>query len=513
MRHDSLFARSGLIAGRGWRRAAVVLAGLGVFAGVVPAQAVGWHSGLVFQPARVVYGSVAAGQARDRRFILVNSGRTFTQGLTFTITGPGAGGFTLRRNQCAGVSLPPGRSCSGVVRFAPRHAGQYRAQLTARATRGTRFGTVTATLPLTGTAAAAQVQSVSAGGYHTCAVKTDGTLWCWGGGGYGQLGDGTAADSLVPVQVSGHATDWAAVSAGFQHTCAVKTDHSLWCWGWNDAGQLGDGTTTVQPNPVPVQVSGHATDWAAVSAGYQHTCAVKTDHSLWCWGGDDYGQLGDGTTTSSLVPVQVSGHATDWAAVSAGSLYSTCAVKTDHSLWCWGWNSFGELGDGTTTSSLVPVQVSGQATDWAAVTVGQYHTCAAKTDHSLWCWGYNANGNLGDGTTARSRVPAQVSGHATDWAAVTAGDDDTCAVKTDHSLWCWGWNGNGELGDGTTARSRVPVQVSGQATDWAAVTAGDLHTCGAKADHTLWCWGENHYGQLGDGTTTSRLVPVQVSGM
>jgi alpha-tubulin suppressor-like RCC1 family protein len=464
MRHYSLFARSGQIAGRGWRRAAVaaVLAALGMFAGVVPAQAGGWHSGLVFHPARVVYGSAAAGQARDRRFILVNSGRAFTGRLTFTITGPGAGGFTLRRNQCAGVSLPPGQSCSGVVQFAPRHASQYRAQLTARATRGTRPGTVTAALPLTGTgtAATAQVQSVSAGGYHTCAVKTDHTLWCWGGDGYGQLGDGTTAGSLVPVQVSGHATDWAAVSAGFQHACAVKTDHSLWCWGWNDAGQLGDGTTTVQPNPVPVQVSGHATGWAAVSAGYQHTCAVKTDGTLWCWGENTYGQLGDGTPGDSLVPVQVSGHATDWAAVSAGLLH-TCAVKTDHSLWCWGYNGYGELGNGATTDSLVPVQVSGHATNWAAVTAGQYHTCAVKTDHTLWCWGENGYGTLGDGSTTSSPVPVQVSGHATDWAAVTAGDDDTCAVKTDHTLWCWGVNLYGELGDGSTTSSPVPVQVSG----------------------------------------------------
>ena len=169
-------------------------------------------------------------------------------------------------------------------------------------------------------------------------MKTDHTLWCWGYNGSGELGDGTTTDSAVPVQEHTHASDWAAVSAGEDHTCAVKTDHTLWCWGNNDSGELGDGGTTTD-SAVPVQEHTHASDWAAVSAGGDHTCAVKTDHTLWCWGNNDSGELGDGTTTSSAVPVQEHSHASDWAgvsaAVNAGEDY-TCAVKTDHTLWCWG---------------------------------------------------------------------------------------------------------------------------------------------------------------------------------
>ena len=276
---------------------------------------------------------------------------------------------------------------------------------TARATRPA--GTVTATLTLTGTGTAAQVPSVSAGFSHTCAVKTDHTLWCWGSNGEGEFGDGTTTGSLVPVQVSGHATDWASVSAGDTHTCAVKTDHTLWCWGANLSSELGDGTTA--DSLVPVQVSGHATDWASVSAGSLRTCAVKTDHSLWCWGYNGDGELGDGTTTGSLVPVQVSGHATDWAA-GFTSIDFTCAVKTEGTVWCWGENPDGELGDGTTTSSLVPVQVSGHATDWAALSAGVEHTCAVKAEGTVWCWGDNYYGDLGNGTTTGSPVPVQVSG-------------------------------------------------------------------------------------------------------
>ena len=620
MRHYSLFGRYGHPAGPGRRAAAAAaLAGFGAFAGLVPAQtaqASEWYRPLVFHPASEIYGSAPAGQARERQFTLVNSGLTFAGRFTFTITGSGASGFTLSRNRCAGVSLPPGGSCSGVVRFLPDQAAQYRAGLTVRGRSLFGLGKITATLPLsgTGTAAvshlvfnpathdygkvpagesatetftlsndgtaaadattitmtgdtaafpttadtckgqdlapgrhctltiefqpaaatgytaqvdaaaaadhatlpltgagtAAQAQSVLAGGNHNCAVKTDHTLWCWGNNFSGQLGDGTTTNSPVPVQVSGHATDWATVTGGGDGTCAVKTDHTLWCWGLNFAGQLGDGTTT--NSPVPVQVSGHATDWATVTAGQDYTCAEKTGGTVWCWGVNSSGQLGDGTTTDRPVPVQVSGHATDWATVTAGGDH-TCAEKTGGTVWCWGDNGNGELGNGTTTNSPVPVQVSGHATDWATVTAGQDYTCAEKTGGTVWCWGVNSSGQLGDGTTTDRPVPVQVSGHATDWATVTANWAHTCAIKTDHTMWCWGDNGFGQLGDGTTTNSPVPVQVSGHTPDWATVSDGLGHTCAEKTEGTVWCWGWNIDGQLGDGTTTDSPVPVQVSGM
>ena len=362
--------------------------------------------------------------------------------------------------------------------------------------------------------------AVSASLYHTCAVKTDHSLWCWGDNGTGELGDGTTPSSAVPVREHTHASDWAAVSAGGEiecdagsgcyalgYTCAVKTDHSLWCWGFNGFGELGDGSTYYD-SAVPVRVHSHASDWAAVSAGVYHTCAVKTDHSLWCWGVNASGELGDGTTTDSTVPVRVHSHAGDWAAVSAGG-DRTCAVKTDHTLWCWGLNGSGDLGDGTTTSTDVPVREHTHASDWAAVSAGVYHTCAVKTDHTLWCWGDNGSGELGIGVTASKAVPVREHSHASDWAAVSAGGNQTCAVKTHHTLWCWGDNGSGELGDGTTTSSDVPVQEHTHASDWAAVSAGEDHTCAVKTDHSLWCWGGNGHGELGDGTTTDSAVPVQ----
>jgi alpha-tubulin suppressor-like RCC1 family protein len=338
---------------------------------------------------------------------------------------------------------------------------------------------------------------VSAGSYHTCAIDNNGSLWCWGRNGSGQLGDGTYANKDAPVQVSG--TNWASVSAGDGHTCGIKTDEILWCWGDNYYGQLGDGTYANKNTPV--QVSG--TNWVSVSAGWYHTCGVKTDRNLWCWGRNNYGQLGDGTNVGKNAPVQVSG--TNWISVSAGDGH-TCGVKTGGILWCWGDNYYGQLGDGTYANKNAPVQVSG--TNWVSVSAGWYHTCGVKTDRTIWCWGRNNYGQLGDGTNVGKNVPVQVSG--TNWVSVSAGGEHTCGIKTDGTIWCWGRNNYGQLGDGTYANKNAPVQVSG--TNWVSVSAGKDHTCGIKTDGTIWCWGRNNYGQLGDGSLLflDRNVPTLV---
>jgi hypothetical protein len=241
-----------------------------------------------------------------------------------------------------------------------------------------------------------EMQRLAAGYLHGLALKPDGSLWAWGDNRHGQLGDGTTARS-TPVQVL---TGVAAVSAGTWHTLALKTDGSLWAWGWNGVGQLGDGTTTDRLTPVQV-LSGVA----AVSAGHNHTLAIKTDGSLWAWGSNQYGQLGDGTTTERLTPVQV---LTRVVATDANH-YHTLALKTDGSLWAWGNNQYGRLGDGTTTDRSTPVPV---LTGVAAVAAGVAHTLARKTDGSLWAWGYNGFAQLGDGTTTNRPSPVPVIGFA-----------------------------------------------------------------------------------------------------
>jgi len=311
---------------------------------------------------------------------------------------------------------------------------------------------------------------------------------------------------------------WAQVAAGSQHTCGVSTVHTLWCWGNNGGGQLGIGSTALSAD-LPQQVTTPAAaGWASVTAagpavGGSVTCAIRTDHTLWCWGD---GALGTGTTFSQDLPQQVTTpSAGGWATVSAGTVH-TCATRTDGTLWCWGNNFEGRLGIGNTRNESLPQQVTTPAaTGWAAVSAGGAHTCATRADGTLWCWGSNGNGRLGIGSTAPSAdLPQQViTPAATGWAAVAAGGTHTCATRTDSTLWCWGYNNSGQVGIGSTASSEnLPQQVTTPAaTGWAAVSAGGFHACAARTDGTLWCWGANYDGQLGIGSSGSKRLPQQVA--
>lgn len=331
-------------------------------------------------------------------------------------------------------------------------------------------------------------------------AATTGALRATGDNTNGELGLGTIG-SETNFEVAGTQLDWRTAAAGEDFTCAIRDNGTLWCWGYNGLGQLGLGDRTQRTSPVQV---GTASTWSTVTAGRTHACATQASGSLWCWGEGSYGKLGLGSSTSQLTPKQVTG--SDWKAASA-TVDSTCAVKTNSTLWCWGYGGSGQLGTGTTLSQSSPQRV-GTATTWNAVSSGGYHTCATRTDGSLWCWGDNNLGEAGVGTVTKQTSPARV-GTATDWRAVSALFDSTCAVKTTGTLWCWGYNGSGELGLGHTTGQRTPQQV-GTETTWSSLAAGRYSTCAIKADTTLWCWGYNAIGQLGHGDTARRTVPTEV---
>jgi alpha-tubulin suppressor-like RCC1 family protein len=301
---------------------------------------------------------------------------------------------------------------------------------------------------------------LESGANHSVGLRADGTLWAWGFGAWGQLGDGSDADRYAPVQVASDA-DWESISAGGNSSAAVKVDGSLWMWGSNMAGQLGNGLIgMLEYRTVPIRV-GADYDWAMVSTGGSSTLALKGDGSLWAWGHNSDGRLGLGDTAERLVPARV-GAANDWVYVSANGS-TAAALKADGSLWAWGTNDQGAVGDGTWTDRLAPVRV-GTANDWtAALARGRWHTLAVSAGGALWTWGNNVCGQLGhgdDGNGTQRNAPTRM-GAAGDWAAASGGDLHSLAIKADGSLWAWGDNFLKELGTGPVGNTFIatPVQV------------------------------------------------------
>jgi alpha-tubulin suppressor-like RCC1 family protein len=314
--------------------------------------------------------------------------------------------------------------------------------------------------------------------------------------------------SSVPVPVSGLASGVSALSAGDAFTCAVTAAGAATCWGDNTYGQLGNGTMTDSASGVAVSML--TAGVASISSGYRHTCAVTTGGAISCWGLNTYGELGNNSTTQSSVPVAVSQFGLGGASVSAAFGIFACALTTAGAARCWGDNTDGELGNNSQTESHVPVDVMGLSFGVNAIAAGGGHACALITNGSMECWGYNDWGELGNGSTANSLVPAGVSGLASGVTAIAAGGLHTCAVATGGAVKCWGGNLTGQLGDGTTTQRDVPVDVSGLASGVARVSAGNAHTCALTTAGAVLCWGSNLYGQIGDGTTDDHLRPVLV---
>jgi len=344
--------------------------------------------------------------------------------------------------------------------------------------------------------------TVSAGNSHSCAVSTAGGVKCWG---LSTLSDGSTTNSAVPVDVVGLGSGVKAVSAGLGYTCAVTLAGAVKCWGDNTYGQLGNGTTT--SSAVPVGVVGLGSGVVAVSAGEFHSCAVTSAGAVKCWGHNAFGEVGDGTTAQSVAPVGVVGLGSGVVAVSAGEFHS-CAVTLAGAVKCWGFNAVGELGDGTTAQSVAPVGVVGLGSGVVAVSASGFHSCAVTAGGSVRCWGRNPNGELGDGTTIDSAVPVGVVGLGSGVVAVSASRSDSCAVTSLGAVKCWGY---GDLGAGASTQSAVPVGVVGLGSGAVAVSAGGHHSCVRTSAGAVRCWGDNAQGELGVGATSESSVPVVVA--
>ena len=345
--------------------------------------------------------------------------------------------------------------------------------------------------------------------YTTCAVTATGAVVCWGMGGAGTLGNGTNTDSLNPVEVSGLSSGVASISVGNAYACAVTTAGGLKCWGDNTYGKLGDGTTTARSTPVTVQ--GLSAGVASVSAGGSHTCAVTTAGAVKCWGYNGHGQVGDGTTESTRnAPVSVVGLSSGVVQIAAGHDHS-CALLSTGGVKCWGNGNVGQLGAGSLSVSRTPVDVSGLTSGVARISEGgSRHTCALTTEGGLKCWGYNYNGQLGDGTTTNALIPFDVPGASSGISKVSVGSDNTCFLTTSGGVKCWGWNYFGMVGDSTTVDRLAPVDVVGLGFGVQSIATGAHFSCALLTGGEAKCWGYNPYGNLGDGTKVNRTAPVSV---
>ena len=361
-------------------------------------------------------------------------------------------------------------------------------------------------------------QVVSAGQRHTVALRADGTIWAWGYNIRRQLGQGMEqVGTNTPVQV-GTDSDWVYVTAGWEYNMAIRADGSLWGWGDGGNGRIGDCETQAagvggdRPYPVPVAPG---TTWRTVAAGRMHTFGIQTDGTLWAWGSNGQGRLGVvAGGTQLLVPTQVM-PGTTWKAVAAGTNSGTAPVghslgiQADGTLWAWGSNQHGRLGDGTETNRS-PLRI-GEATDWVSVAAGDQFSVGVRGNGTLWGWGNTTGGRTAVGPSPSNAhlalTPRQAPGSG--WTSVSASRGHSVAIRDDGSLWTWGVNDYWQILGVTAGSSRDPVRI-GTETGWSSPTAGGDHSAALRADGSLWVWGSNNEGQFGDGTMPWSLVPVQV---
>lgn len=351
---------------------------------------------------------------------------------------------------------------------------------------------------------------------------SDGGLWTWGCGGTGRLGDNTTINKSSPVQTISGGTNWRQVSAGYRNTTAIKSDGTLWSWGYGRA--LGTGDSFFFYKSSPVQTISGGTNWKQASTGNRFALAVKTDGSLWAWGTNSSGALGNdaGNVTFSS-PVQTVSGGNNWASVCAG-YESTAAVKTDGTLWTWGRSLCGSIGDGTTIDRSSPVQTISGGTNWRQVSVARSHKAAVKTDGTLWLWGRGFDGALGNNIAGDQSSPVQTVSGGTNWKQVSTGASGyfTAAIKTDGTLWMWGSNFSGVIGINSAWPAcpsvSSPVQTISGGTNWKCVSAGSAisqrsSVAAIKTDGTLWTWGPSSGGNIGNNANANVSSPVQtVSG-
>jgi alpha-tubulin suppressor-like RCC1 family protein len=523
-------SNTGLVTGKTVGSATIVATYEGVAA--LCNVSVGSPPAISLSPTSVTFTGTAGGSSPAAQTVAVTNG----------------GGGTLSGLAVGTISYGAGASGWLAAAVTPATAP---ATVTLTATLGTlSAGTYTATVPVSSTAAgvtnsprsiavtftvgtsAAGFASVTVGGSHSCGLTATGVAYCWGSNQVGQLGTGstepqgcssgtsTWSCSTTPVAVAGGLTFASLTEGTLWHTCGLTATGVAYCWGLNAYGEIGDGTKTQRTTPVAVVAPGLT--FASLTAGQSHTCGLTATGAAYCWGSNEYGQLGDGTNTSRTTPVAALAGGLTFATLVAGDR-NTCGLTPAGAAYCWGSNVNGTLGTGLTTGpstcaqvgggsnpcSMVPVQVAGGLTFASLTSSG--HTCGLTPAGKAYCWGNNYSGQLGANYATSQAAPVAVDGGLT-FASLSAGANHTCGLTATGAAYCWGNNYDGSVGNGSTTGSPelAPALVVG-GLNFATVAAGEQYTCGLTATGAAYCWGWNYTGQLGDGTQIDRYAPVRVA--
>lgn len=448
-----------------------------------------FHTCAVVAGSTYCWGRNDGGQLGD--------GSTANRSTPTPVSGLAAGAVALaagRSHSCA-LAANGGVSCWGSNAEGQLGDGSFNARRTPVAVAGLGSG----------------VRRIAASLNHSCAIAGNGGVLCWGDNFFGQLGDGSDSDRNQPVAVRGAASGQSELAAGYRHACAGSTDRLLArCWGNNFSGQLGNGEFSNRLLPRPV--TGLDAGVTSVGTGFQHSCAFAGPRGTFCWGDGSSGQLGQGASQSALVPVAVA-QLGDGSGGLVGGQFHSCSLTASGGMKCWGRNSAGQLGDGTTTSRNSATAVSGLQGSIRQAAAGAFHTCALSSGGQLSCWGSNASGQLGNGEVGNQSSPTAVVGLPAPVQMVAAGQAHTCALTTAGAVFCWGANGSGQLGDGTTGNRRTPVAVTALGSGVVAISVNGDFSCALLGTGAVRCWGSNTYGQLGDGSTTNRTTPNGVAGL
>ena len=375
----------------------------------------------------------------------------------------------------------------------------------------TTTAAATTTGPTTTVVAGFTAEQVVAGDQHVCALTADGTAYCWGYNGKGQLGDGTTTDRKVPTPVSG-TTKFARLAAGRYFTCGLTSAGATWCWGDNSSGQLGNGATGAgndsQNKNAPVLVGGNIV-LASIVAGQNHVCGLNAAGAAYCWGSYPSGQLGNASGQDQTAPGRSAATLTLKILALGGDTHSCGLTTADGSAHCWGNNSFGQLGDGKKSNAAQrdPSAVTG-GLKFTTLTLGRTYTCGLTADGSAYCWGSNTAGQLGDGTLEERLAPVKAA-PALKFTSLTA-NEHTCGLTSDGTAYCWGANGFGQLGAGNSGGQQTAATAVTGGLKFSSLSAGEEFTCGVATDKTVYCWGSNRVGWLGDGTDVQRTSPTKV---